>query len=100
MKRINEFLMSNILSLDNYTLSRFSSSMVNLYNEEWEVSDLIFDRTYELYKPKMRKEDIYDFFNSICDDLNDKKLDCNYDRRKHVEDLLGIKFEVITRGEK
>ena len=37
MKKINEFLMNNIKTLDDRTLFRFAASMINMYNEKFKM---------------------------------------------------------------
>ena len=55
-----------------------------------EVCDIIFDQTYESYKPNINKETLYNFFNEICNDLNKNGKDCNYNVYIYISKLLNI----------
>ena len=95
MKRINELIDNNELKykislLEPRVLHRFTSSMINFYNESWEVCDIIFDTTYEIYKPGIDRDLLYNYFDNICKDMNIKGKDCNYDVYDHMSKLLGV----------
>jgi len=90
MKKINELVVNNFVDIDPRILNRFISSLINYHNIKWEICDIIFYDTFEDYKPNFNKNDLYIFFKNICDDLNKKGKDCNYNIYNHIGNLFNI----------
>lgn len=100
LKFNNIDLNSKVSLLAPRVLNRLTSSMINFHNESWEICDIIFDRTYEVYfantksvkhyNPNIEKDLLYNYFSNICNDMNKTGQDCNYDVYEHMSKLLGV----------